>query len=298
MRAMFLLVLLLVMIACGTAKAQMVKWVYLDTIEDLVPYEDQLYLPAGQKVSVPIHIRNSGTPACKFAPAMTFIVESPDEATWDTVVLVEQFLFDHELPVPGNISVKYYFSDLFAWAFYEGFSFDGSGTDTIGFAGIVMHNSLGIFEGFNYHVWYLEFTPSLESAGKTICIDFGGERDDGYNLGWHGNNCGGVQEDCAVATVLPYWEGPFCFEVIDYQAHCCGLRTEGLTGNVDCDIDGLRNMADITRLIDHIYISHEDLCCLKNGNVDGDEQELLNLTDITRLIDLVYVSHGETSICQ
>ena len=72
----------------------------------------------------------------------------------------------------------------------------------------------------------------------------------------------------------------------------------GMTGNTDCSYDGRRDLADITRLIDHVYISHEDLCCRNNGNVDGDPEGIIDLADITRLIDFVYVSHGETSICQ
>jgi len=40
---------------------------------------------------------------------------------------------------------------------------------------------------------------------------------------------------------------------------CCGLYTLGYTGNVDCGDDGKRNLADITRLIDRVYVSKEDL---------------------------------------
>lgn len=78
---------------------------------------------------------------------------------------------------------------------------------------------------------------------------------------------------------------------------CCGEFTGGLTGNTDCDVDGKRNLADITRLIDRVYVSRDWLCCEANGNVSGDAEGKLNLTDITVLIDFVYLTHTETAAC-
>lgn len=78
---------------------------------------------------------------------------------------------------------------------------------------------------------------------------------------------------------------------------CCGFWTSGQTGNTDCDSEGKRNLADITRLIDNVYISKDVLCCTENGNVDGDLDAKINLADITRLIDHVYISKAETAVC-
>ena len=58
------------------------------------------------------------------------------------------------------------------------------------------------------------------------------------------------------------------------------------------------NLADITRLIDRIYISKTSLCCEANGNTDGDSYAMINLADITRLIDRVYLSKDPTEACQ
>ncbi len=79
---------------------------------------------------------------------------------------------------------------------------------------------------------------------------------------------------------------------------CCGQYTGGFTGNTDCDPDGNRDLADITRLVDYVYISHDPLCCHENGNTDGDPDWEINLSDITRLIDNVYISRDETAACQ
>lgn len=78
---------------------------------------------------------------------------------------------------------------------------------------------------------------------------------------------------------------------------CCGEFTSGFPGNTNCDSEGKRNLADITRLIDHVYISKADLCCQENGNVNSDAEDKRNLADITRLIDHVYISKVETEAC-
>jgi hypothetical protein len=78
---------------------------------------------------------------------------------------------------------------------------------------------------------------------------------------------------------------------------CCGQYTDGQTGNTNCDTDGKRNLADITRLIDRVYVSQAPFCCEQNGNTSGDPGGLINLADITRLTDYVYVSQADTAPC-
>ena len=86
-------------------------------------------------------------------------------------------------------------------------------------------------------------------------------------------------------------------DVGDVCEGCCGFRTGGYPGNTDCSPNGARNLADITKLIDHIYISKQDLCCNENGNVNSDDLQKRSLADITKLIDLVYISKLETAAC-
>ena len=74
---------------------------------------------------------------------------------------------------------------------------------------------------------------------------------------------------------------------------CCN----GYTGNTNCDVDGKINLADITRLIDRVYLSKLLLCCEVAGNVNGDVAQKLNLADITRLIDHVYLTKQPTAPC-
>ena len=84
----------------------------------------------------------------------------------------------------------------------------------------------------------------------------------------------------------------------DVCENCCGLYTGGFTGNTDCDTEGKMNLADITRLIDRIYLSKAPLCCELNGNVDGDNLGKMNLADVTLLIDHIYLSKRPTALCQ
>jgi hypothetical protein len=57
------------------------------------------------------------------------------------------------------------------------------------------------------------------------------------------------------------------------------------------------NLADITKLIDRVYLSKNPLCCEENGNVDGDNDAKMNLADITKLIDHIYLSKQPTAAC-
>lgn len=80
--------------------------------------------------------------------------------------------------------------------------------------------------------------------------------------------------------------------------NCCGAYTSGQTGNCDCDTEGKRNLADITTLIDHVYLTKAPLCCPANGNVDGSADGKITLSDITKLIDHVYLTKAETAACE
>lgn len=60
----------------------------------------------------------------------------------------------------------------------------------------------------------------------------------------------------------------------------------------------LNNSGQMNWTLEQVYISMTDLCCEENGNVDGDSEAKVNLADITRLIDHVYISKAETASCE
>jgi hypothetical protein len=83
---------------------------------------------------------------------------------------------------------------------------------------------------------------------------------------------------------------------------CCGLMTDpaGLTGNANCSEDGKMTLADVSRLIDFLFISKTELCCYASGNTNGswdDGECKITLADISRLIDVVFISKAPPEPC-
>ena len=76
----------------------------------------------------------------------------------------------------------------------------------------------------------------------------------------------------------------------------CETCCIGTTGNVNCTEEEEPDITDITRLIDFLYVSHAELCCLDEADVNksgGDP----DIADITRLIDYLYLSHQALPDC-
>jgi len=75
------------------------------------------------------------------------------------------------------------------------------------------------------------------------------------------------------------------------KTSCC----EGVTGDTNCSGDE-PDISDIVRLIDHLYISHDPLCCAEEADVDASGGEP-DISDITYLIDHLYLSHKALKPC-
>ena len=76
---------------------------------------------------------------------------------------------------------------------------------------------------------------------------------------------------------------------------CQGCCIE-FTGNANCSEIEEPDISDITRLIDFLYLSHEELCCLEEADANGSGGEP-DISDITRLIDYLYLSHALLPAC-
>ena len=72
---------------------------------------------------------------------------------------------------------------------------------------------------------------------------------------------------------------------------CIAIR-----GNANCSNDEEPDIADITRLIDYLYLSRDPLCCIEetDANCSGGAPDI---SDITRIIDYVYLSHTPLCSC-
>jgi len=69
----------------------------------------------------------------------------------------------------------------------------------------------------------------------------------------------------------------------------------GVTGDANCS-GGDPDISDITRLIDFLYISHAELCCVEeaDANASGGDPDI---SDITKLIDHLYISQAALPDC-
>jgi hypothetical protein len=83
-----------------------------------------------------------------------------------------------------------------------------------------------------------------------------------------------------------------CAQLLHAKSACCIVR-----GNVDCDPSGGIDIADLSRLIDHMFISLEPLCCPEAGNIDGDPTGIVDIADLSRLIDFMFISLEPLTPC-
>lgn len=92
-------------------------------------------------------------------------------------------------------------------------------------------------------------------------------------------------------------KSPFPVDVVtptvSYSLPCC----QGITGNVDCDLAEATDIADLSALIDYLYISFSPLCCKQEANCDGSLDGAIDIADLTALIDYLYISFTPTASC-
>jgi hypothetical protein len=73
----------------------------------------------------------------------------------------------------------------------------------------------------------------------------------------------------------------------------CGI---GRAGNTDCDPLDQVDIADLTRLLDYLFVSRAPLCCLGEGNCDGAGS--IDIADLTRLIDYLFINGASLAPCR
>ena len=162
-----------------------------------------------------------------------FRIYSPDSATWTPGFFIDTGLIcdfipnctifdttfygkyqDYGLPqgmarwYPWRGSPGVYQNNFINWA-----SADGTGADTVGFAGFAFDNTgreLGFFSGFVADPgWSIRIGQiPTSSKGKTICIDSSWYRPAGE---WRWGNNDTVD--------TPSWDGPYCWRVSDREPY-------------------------------------------------------------------------------
>ena len=67
--------------------------------------------------------------------------------------------------------------------------------------------------------------------------------------------------------------------------YCVGMR-----GNVDCDYNDAVTVADVSFLINHLFIDGTALPNPEEANADGDPEGRISISDLGRLIDYLFIS--------
>ncbi|MCP4683957.1 MAG: hypothetical protein GY867_00785 [bacterium] len=97
-----------------------------------------------------------------------------------------------------------------------------------------------------------------------------------------------------------YSTGSFMtYTVVDRSPSCC----LGATGNVDCSPEGIVDITDVQILVDHLFLTLADLCCVDEANINYPESgytatdETVDVTDLSILIDNQFLSLSPLSDC-
>jgi hypothetical protein len=71
----------------------------------------------------------------------------------------------------------------------------------------------------------------------------------------------------------------------------------GRTGNVDQSPHEQPDVADLTLLIDHLYVTGKSLPCSAEANLNGDNNGDVDILDLVALIDYLYISREPPAYC-
>ncbi len=72
---------------------------------------------------------------------------------------------------------------------------------------------------------------------------------------------------------------------------CTATSADGLTGNVDNDVDKLVDISDLIALVNYLYVApFTQPFCLLACNIDGDVDNLVDISDLIALVNYLYVA--------
>lgn len=78
---------------------------------------------------------------------------------------------------------------------------------------------------------------------------------------------------------------------------CPSVCCVGATGNVDGDAGDIVNLTDLTKLINHLFVTFAPLVCPAEANTNGDAGGLVNLSDVTKLVNHLFVTFEPLADC-
>lgn len=119
----------------------------------------------------------------------------------------------------------------------------------------------------------------------------------------------GLLQTCTVYGLVPNTKYYFRMKTADEKYNWSALSNEisittcggvcaDTPGNVDCSPDNIIDIADLTVLIQYLYVTTDPMClCLAEANVDADPLKNIDISDLTRLTDYLYISRNPISPC-
>lgn len=82
------------------------------------------------------------------------------------------------------------------------------------------------------------------------------------------------------------------FWSVPSAAVCCQLST----GNVDCDANSSVDIADLTALVDYLFVTMNPLCCQAEANIEKDA--VIDICDMTTLVDHLFLGFQPLPPCR
>ncbi|UCC43505.1 MAG: hypothetical protein JSU65_10215, partial [Candidatus Zixiibacteriota bacterium] len=132
------------------------------------------------------------------------------------------------------------------------------------------------FKYYEYEHTIINLLPGASYWVSVTAFDYGSFVLDAYPL-----------ESSAAANAvegIPLSGTPFC---------CVGLA-----GNIDGDPNEQVDIADLTALIDYLFVSYTPPSCLGEANLDGDPDGLVDISDLTLLVDYLFISNRPLGNCE
>lgn len=171
----------------------------------------------------------------------------------------------------------------------------GSGVDPL--LGVMESNSEFVEVATNYQ---LSKNPYVRN---TIQGSYPGTLDSvpGWDFSWKAPNmtpggtmyiyASGVASDRTGSVAYDYSFTAGLTIPYEPPANCCN----GKVGNVDCDPEDNVDIADLTALVDHMFVSFDPLCCYKESFLDYNAW--VDIADLTIMVDHLFLTFTPMQDC-
>ncbi len=166
------------------------------------------------------------------------------------------------------------------------FNWDGTGSDTLGLMGARLWQN-GLPGGFNGPALVLTVAVNFVAyVGEQFCIDSTYFRPSETWMWAYAS---------AVGSFAPEWDGPHCYTILELP--CKGCCCRDLTGNINDDAGDNVDISDLTKLVNHLFVTFESLNCPAEANVNGDAACNVDISDLTKLVNHLFVTFESPAVC-